>query len=88
MGVCYVGTRNEGSQLVIVSMTTPDEDEEQVRLRDAAIGGVAVPSGEEETGGVDQDEDSSLVEVYADRLCAVTHALALCCSSVQKASKK
>ena len=31
-------------------------------------------------------EDDSLVEIYADRLCAVTHAFALCCSTVQKSS--
>ena len=33
----------------------------------------------------DKDEDS-LVEVYADRLCAVTHAFALCCATLQKSS--
>ena len=30
------------------------------------------------------DEEDSLVEAYADRLCAVTHAFAVCCSTMQK----
>ena len=34
----------------------------------------------------DNKDDHSLVEVYADRLCAVTHAFALCCSTLQKNS--
>ena len=33
-----------------------------------------------------EDTNNSLVEVYADRLCAVTHAFALCCSTLQKSS--
>jgi hypothetical protein len=38
--------------------------------------------------GVGEGEDNhhSLVEVYADRLCAVTHAFALCCATLQKNS--
>lgn len=35
-----------------------------------------------------EGSEDSLVEVYADRLCAVTHALALCCSTMQKAGGK
>ena len=33
-----------------------------------------------------EDNNHSLVEVYADRLCAVTHAFALCCATLQKSS--
>jgi len=83
-----LGNLSEGSQFVTVTMATPEEDEEQDRLREKAVVGVASPSVVEEIKKEKQDEDSSLVEVYADRLCAVTHALALCCSSMQKASEK
>lgn len=41
-------------------------------------------SGEEE----EKKENDNLVEVYADRLCAVTHAFALCCSTLQKSCGK
>lgn len=40
--------------------------------------------GEEEEG--EEEDNHSLVEVYADRLCAVTHAFALCCATLQKNS--
>ncbi len=33
-------------------------------------------------------EEDSLVEVYADRLCAVTHAFALCCRVLQKSNAR
>ena len=35
-----------------------------------------------------EDMNNNLVEVYADRLCAVTHAFALCCATLQKNSGK
>lgn len=34
----------------------------------------------------EEEDNHSLVEVYADRLCAVTHAFALCCATLQKNS--
>ena len=43
--------------------------------------------GDGDGGDEREDEDNhSLVEVYADRLCAVTHAFALCCATLQKNS--
>ena len=36
--------------------------------------------------GCEEEDNDSLVEVYADRLCAVTHAFALCCATLQKSS--
>ena len=35
-------------------------------------------------GGRESSWSPDLVEVYADRLCAVTHAFALCCSTLSK----
>ena len=32
----------------------------------------------------DESPKPSLVDVYSDRLCAITHAFALCCSTVRK----
>lgn len=44
--------------------------------------------GEESNGKGEGTEEDSLVEVYSDRLCAVTHAFALCCSVLQKSSRR
>ncbi len=32
--------------------------------------------------------DNNLVEVYADRLCAVSHAFALVCTTLQRSNKR
>ena len=44
--------------------------------------------GEESPGNPEDTWSPDIVGVYADRLCAVTHAFALCCSTLQKASGK
>ena len=46
--------------------------------------------GAEEEPSASQDDSWSpdIVGVYADRLCAVMHAFALCCRTLQKASGK
>ena len=41
---------------------------------------------EEEGEGANGDNDADIVGVYAERLSAVTHAFALCCQTVQKAT--
>lgn len=38
------------------------------------------------TSSLVKGEANGLVEVYSDRLCAVTHAFALCSSVLQKSS--
>ena len=44
------------------------------------------PTGSKEEEEGEEEEENSLVEVYSDRLCAVMHAFALCCSVLQKSS--
>ena len=61
---------------VMDSTASPPTSEEKGCDNDGGDGGV---EGEEE-------DNHSLVEVYADRLCAVTHAFALCCATLQKNS--
>ena len=63
-------------------MTTPEEEEE-ARIRADTL--KEEVEEEEGKGGVGVESEYNLVEVYADRLCAVTHALALCCTTMQKA---
>ncbi len=81
----HVASLCEVSPIVTVSMAEPDKEKEDTEMETRLRGVVTSAEGDEESG---QESKDSLVEVYADRLCAVTHALALCCSSMQKAIKK
>ncbi len=78
----------ETSPLAVVSTTMVGKEREGERE-----GEETSPSPHEETPsgegqGEGEGEGDSLVEVYSDRLCAVMHAFALCCSVLQKSSKR
>ena len=60
------------------STTSPPTNEEKQCDNDGDDG-----DGSDER---EEEDNHSLVEVYADRLCAVTHAFALCCATLQKNS--
>ena len=57
---------------ILVLHTAKEEEEEE----------------EEEETGTNGGNDVDIVSVYAERLSAVTHAFALCCQTVQKATRR
>lgn len=76
----------ETSPLATAFTAAKDHNEKDIEFPAAGDQPSFMVPGSLVGGGVKEEKDDSLVEVYSERLCAVTHAFALCCNVLQKSS--